>query len=193
MKIGIDIDYTLTNIDEMTIVYGQIFAREFLEKDNLIDPIGYNIYEKFDWNDEQYRLFWKKYGEKMVNVPPRPFSAEIIKKLKKEGHTIYILTSRNSIDFKDPYDFSKKWLDKYNILYDDLIVGLENKDEICEKLGIDIFVDDSIKYCSSVSNLGIKTYLFYNIYNRNMKNDKIEMVYSWIELYDKIQEYLKSN
>ena len=128
----------------------------------------------------------------MVNVPPRPFAVETINKLKNEGHTIYILTARNSIDFKDPYNFSKDWLDKYNIPYDELIVGLENKEKICKDLGVDIFIDDSIEYCSSVSQIGIKTYLFYNIYNKDMKNDKITMVYSWIELYDKIQEYIKN-
>ena len=73
---------------------------------------------------------------------PREDVVDVIKKLRKDGHKIYIITARDSEFHNDPYELSKTWLDKNNIEYDKLIVNARDKVKICKEQNVNIFIDD---------------------------------------------------
>ena len=135
MNIGIDIDDTLTNAHELRLTYGQKFDYENFGGEKLKNPNGRDTMDIFSWDFEtDMKLWWESLGIAEQNNNARPFASEITKRLRQEGHKIYIITARTEDYFKSPYEDSKKWLNNNNIEFDDIIIGCKNKGIACEKL-----------------------------------------------------------
>ena len=196
MNIGIDIDDTISDTFESAIVYAKEYIKNELNKEPIIDMTKvrdhYYIRDMFNLSHEEAEEFWVKYYTRIVeNVKPKKFSVEMINKLKSEGNNIIIITARWDGENIDAFEISKKWLEKYNLNFDKMYVGIENKAEIAIKENIDLFIDDSIRNCEEVSAVGIKSYLFNSETNKHINEDKhIDRVYSWEEIYSKSKELL---
>ena len=164
MRIGIDIDDTLTDVKEELIEAGEKYARS-LGKDIKVDKNfedknnnGNKWQEMFQFNYEELKYFLKDIQESITNkAKPRENVVEIINKLKNDGNEIIIITARDSEFHDDPYKYSKDWLDKNNIYYDKLVVNARNKEDACIEEKIDLFIDDSKSNCLNVKKAGIKT------------------------------------
>ena len=94
MRIGIDIDGVLNSQYNFCIEYGTKFCNELgmynLKNINSIDTEG-----MFLWGEDTAHKFWNKYRKDLViTLPAKIYSSEVIKKLKEEGHSIYIITAK---------------------------------------------------------------------------------------------------
>ena len=159
MKIGIDIDGVLTDIEKWQLDYGSKFYYENYHK-GIINNKGYETDEIFDSSRECDNLFWDKYfKDYSVNVEVRKFAAEIISNLKNEGYEIYIITARGSflshsssvMSKKENEQIIKKWLNKNNIYYDQIIFSPEDKLDICINNKIDIMIEDKVDNINKIS------------------------------------------
>ena len=187
MRIGIDIDDTITNIkDKLTnaaIEYAKNLNKEVKNTDyNIVDIYNNgNIYQKlFNFNYEELKYFLGTIQEEITNnAIPRENCVEVINKLHNDGNEIYIVTARDKEFHKDPYLQSKKWLEKHQIYYDKLIVNARDKGKACIENNIDLLIDDSISNCLKVNNLGIASITI------GSKNDKeIKSFDNWQEIYE---------
>ena len=126
MRIGIDIDGVLTDIEQFVIDYISKYCVENKIKYNIGD-YDYNYSKTFNITDEQEENFWNEYLEYYaVNEKARPFAAEVINKLREDGHEIYIITARWLTNRDDDIgnrmkEIVKNWLHENKILYDKLI------------------------------------------------------------------------
>lgn len=193
MIIGVDIDDTLTDIrdqlKEAALNYAKSLGKEINNDDTYIeDRNNGNTYKvKYNFNDEELVRFFKEVQEEIVkNVKPRKGVEEAIKKLREEGHTIIIITARDSKLHDDPYELSKTWLDKNGIEYDKIIVNAQEKDIICQNEKVDLFIDDQLANCTKVSKTGIQVIRItnYEEVHGNIINKK-----NWMEIYDYIKEF----
>lgn len=184
MRIGIDLDGTITDFYSYLVTFGREFGKENFNNDKIKNYYGFEIEEIFDWNEEEIIKF-KEYVRTTLRmeVKPRIFAKECLYRLHKLGHIIYIITSRKEEDQYDTLNNTKKWLKDNNIYYDYLLLGNSNKLEECLNNKIDIFVDDKIKHCSKTQSANIRTYLFDNPYNRNSSLNRVNNFY---ELYKNI-------
>ncbi len=186
MKIGVDIDNVLSNFNE-------ILLEEFLNHDKKLRNTGiinndvYITRGMFDWSEEELDEFYYNNIEriaKSLNVLEN--APEYIRKLKEEGNEIYIISGRDNGEYSDPYKMTFDWLNKYNIVYDKVILtnaynSLE-KAKICLENDIDIMIDDSIRILIEVDNSGITALLMDTPYNRQ-END-LKRVHNWKEIYE---------
>lgn len=198
MRIGIDIDGVLTNIEQFII--------DYLTRYCVLHHIEYSIgeanYEEdiaFGISKEIKDHFWEDYLEYYaIHEPARAFSSEVIQKLHEEGNEIYIITarslsSRNDSIGKHMRNLVKEWLKRNNIFYDQLIFSKasdENKlDEILE-YKIDIMIEDNP---SNIENLSkyIPIICYDADYNRHCNGLNIIRSYSWYDIYKKIHEMVK--
>lgn len=188
MKIGIDIDGVLTNDDEFVLDY----ATKFCYENNLEfykDPYLWET-RKFNWDEDILQQYRDKYfWEYVNNEPPRKFASEIIKKLKEDGHKIYIITSRylttsDTIDGEKMRNCIYKWLKKYDIEYDNIYFS-NNKLEEIKNLKLDIMIEDSPK---TIPNYSKEVHVFcYDCrYNRHLECDNMTRVFSWYDIYTKV-------
>lgn len=192
MRIGIDIDDTITNIkDKLTnaaLEYAKSLNKNVQNIDyNIVDIYNNgNIYQKlFNFNYEELKYFLGTIQEEITdNAIPRENCVKVINKLHNDGNEIYIITARDKEFHEDPYLQSKEFLDKNSIYYDKLIVNSRNKAMACIENNIDLLIDDSISNCLNSDNFGIDTITIGNKNNRGIKN-----VDNWEEIYD----YIKNN
>ena len=155
MKIGIDIDDTLSciknKVNKELYNYCIKIGKNVKLYKGQINSYDYLYKEVYKLNDREKHFFCSTILENiMSNIEPRRHVVKVLKRLKKENYEIYIITSRSTKYHKDPYILSKKWLDKYEILYDKLIVNVNDKLEICKSYKIDIFIDDQICNCEKI-------------------------------------------
>lgn len=190
MKIGIDIDGVLTDIEKWQLDYGSKFYYENYHK-GIINNKGYETDEIFDSSHECDNLFWDKYfKDYSVNVEVRKFAAEIISNLKNEGYEIYIITARGNflshsasvMSKKENEQIVKKWLNKNNIYYDQIIFSPEDKLDICINNKIDIMIEDKVDNINKISTK-IPVICYNAGYNEVCKGKNIYRVYSWYDIY----------
>lgn len=196
MNIGIDIDNVIASFDNALL-------KECLNHDKQIRNTGI-INEKasyirrgmFDWSNEEEEKFYKENIERIaINLKPIHRASETIKKLKKDGNKIYIITGRENGEYTNAKEMTRNWLEKYNIEYDKLIFtdayDSHAKTVECIKNNIDIMVEDSTRICKDLNENGIKVLQMETRFNEKVKG--IERVNSWSGIYSKISQLYINN
>lgn len=199
MRIGIDIDGVLNSQYNFCIEYGTKFCNELgmynLKNINSIDTEG-----MFLWGEDTAHKFWNKYRKDLViTLPAKIYSSEVIKKLKEEGHSIYIITARKNNDDwfpetlkKDVEKITKEWLNNNNIYYDEIAFDVKNKGTYCKEKNIDIMIEDDPKNLRNlIGNTNI--IIFDYPYNRNKEFNNLTRGYSWYDIYYKIKSEVKND
>lgn len=189
MRIGVDIDGVLNNYEQFQLDYGCKYCLE-INKYKIKNPCGYNAIDVFDWDQETEKQFWWKYLDLLIDdEEPRLFAKDIIKKLKQEGHEIYIITARNQKFLKSGQmeDKTINWLLKNGIHYDNITFDCQDKLNYCVNNNIDIMIEDSKEHILNISTK-IPVLCFNAKYNLDINNKNIIRVYSWYDIYQKINE-----
>ena len=189
MRIGIDIDGVLTDIEQWQLDCGGKFFSKFNK--SVINKDGYEITEIFNVNDELYSQFWNEYlYEYVTKEPSRKYASEVIKKLKDSGNEIYIitaryLTDRNTEDGQKMRKIVIDWLKQENIVYDKIVFAPEDKLQICLENNIDVMIEDKVANIEKISTR-LPVICFHAGYNKHCKNDNIYRVYTWYDIYNLI-------
>ena len=196
MNIGIDIDNTITEVqnklNKAAYDYAIKLGKNIENADNPLEDIKNNkdtYKKKFQFSYDELKYFLKNIQEEITNkATPRENAVEVINRLKKEGHKIYIITARDSEFHDNPYLLSKNWLYKNNIEYDQIIVNAREKGIVCKNENIDLFIDDQLNNCLDALKEGIKV---IRISNEICNNKDIVDLNSWTQIYKYIGELNK--
>lgn len=193
MRIGIDIDGVLTDIEQWQIDYGSKFFYEKY-KIGIKNYKGYETYDIFDVDVKLDDEFWNEYfKDYSLNVEARKFAGEVINKLKEDGHEIYIITARGSflshsanvMSIDENKSIVLNWLKSNGINYDKIIFSPEDKLEICEENSVDIMIEDKPRNINIISTK-IPVICFHANYNEECNGENIYRCYSWYDIYAKI-------
>lgn len=185
-------DIAIIDIDGCLVDYPNVFLSwvsecegvSFSSLQDLKDSMSRNKYEDLK---HSYRISGIK-----RRLPLLPNAKETLSVIKNRGMTVWIVTTRP--EWEPVASDTKYWLDKNNILYDDIFF-VTNKQSFLKTVkddGIQIIIDDEYAVVNFVSK-NIDAYAFY--LNRDEKseniitNKKIIAVNSWSE----IREYLKED
>lgn len=189
MRIGIDIDGVLTDIEQWQLDVGGKFFSKFNK--SVLNKDGYEITEIFNVSDELDSQFWNEYlYEYVTKEPSRKYASEVIKKLKDDGNEIYIvtaryLTDRNNEDGEKMRKIVVNWLAEQKIDYDEIIFSPEDKKGNCKKYNIDIMIEDKVDNINKISSI-IPVICFHAGYNNECKGKNIYRVYNWYDIYNLI-------
>ncbi len=198
MRIGIDIDGVITNIEQFVINY----MSKYCVENNIeykIDTTHYDYCKTFNISKEIELDFWKSYLEKYaIYEKARPFAAEMIEKLKKDGNEIYIITARWYTDRNDDIgnkmrETVKNWLYENKISYDKLIFSKghnERKMQEIEENKIDLMIEDNPNNINEIAN-NIPVICYDAGYNKDCNGNQIIRCYSWYDIYSKINNLKK--
>lgn len=185
MKIGVDIDDTIADTNELLLVYADKYDKLYKEGHGIIDKDCYKFNGMYDWTEEDRNHFLETYMvEVFENVVVKKDVREVISKLRKDGHSIIFITTRDGNFIEDSYTLTKNWLDKNEIEYDLIIAGDKRKSDYVELVGLELFIDDSIKNCVKVSEKGCEVLIFDTIYNRECNDFK--RFDNWLDIYSYI-------
>ena len=185
MKIGIDIDDTITNTCEFMTEYVSSYfgvTKEYLTQNNIY---YFNLPLEFKDKEKDFYLFI--FESKLLNIPVKENAKEVINKLKEEGNEIIIITARENDVYNNPFISTKEQLEYYGINYDKLICTKEKR-KACVEENIDVFIDDSMRNVNSVKDVVKNVYLFTSPYNKKFYVS-FKRIDNWIQFY----ELLKRN
>lgn len=183
MRIGIDIDDTIVNTSEMCINYVKKLDKKYGE--NIKDIITDNI------KNPVVTLFYDNYlYDVIAHAKLKEDAVKVINELYRDNE-IYFITARSERFIKDVDNMTKNLLDSYNIKYNKIITGAGKKAELCVENNIDLLIDDSIKHCTNLSNIGIDTLLFNSINNKDIETN-LKRVYNWNEVYNYVNLHKSS-
>ena len=187
MKIGIDIDNVLSNFNE-------VLLNDYLEHDKTLNNSGIihkdeYIRKMFDWDASYEQDYYKNNIERIASLfTPIKDSSKYVNKLKEEGNEIYIISGRDNGEYSDPYNMTINWLKEYDIPYDKLILTdaykHQEKAGLCNEIGIDVMIDDSINVCTKCSENDIECILFETPFNKN--ENRFNKLKNWEEVYNYI-------
>ena len=192
MRIGIDIDGVLTDIEKWQLDVGSKYFYEKYGK-ALINPDSYDTKEMFGIEENLDNGFWEKHlFEYATKEPARKFAGEVISKLKQDGNEIYIITARFLANIDNDLgekmrNIVKKWLEQYKIYYDKIIFSPDDKVEVCKENKIDIMIEDSPKNIMQISS-HIPVICYNARYNQKCAGENIIRCHSWYDIYEKISE-----
>lgn len=189
MRIGIDVDNTITDTLVIMKQYCKKYNDEVVKRNLPMNEKGFAAGNLYDWTDEEMQDFFDNIlPEVFLKVEPKKNAQEIIQKLKQENNEIYIITARRKA--KNSYELTLKTLQKYNIPYDELIVGNVDKKQVCIDNNIDILLDDEPQNINSVSEI-IPVIVFEATHNEECNGNNIIKVKTWDEAYEVIKEIEK--
>lgn len=183
MNIGIDIDDTITCTYEtllpmIALRYGM--NMEHLWKQRPSYQMLASILPNYS------NFVTENFSTMAKMVPVRNGVVDVLTRLKKEGHKIIFISSRNTLEYNDPYQLSYNYLKMNQIPFDKLIVNSSDKAKECILQEIDLFIDDNTKHCKAVQKKGIPTLQFGTSFTPKTK--VLDRVNSWEEVYQKVQE-----
>lgn len=184
--IGLDLDDTITYLKDEMEKEASIFDKS-INGNGIIDDSKYLVGEKYGWEKSDLDKFFRLHRIKVINnATIRDDVIIYLNKLMELGYEIIIITARNSNYYKNPYEYTKNWLDKNNIPYTKLIVNAKSKKEICERENVSIFVDDMPSNCLEVNGLSnIKVFIMDNKDNY-LDDNSIIRINNFKDLYENI-------
>lgn len=185
MRIGIDIDDVITDTSSS--------IRKYIDKSEHKNNIYKNIEAvmRGDMPTQEIKNFYK---DNSINIfrdaKVKENASDVIKSLIDAGNEVFIITSRGEIKFSGSEELTLEYLKNHNINYTKIIFNCFEKADICMKNGIDLMVDDSVKYCLDIANNHMKSILFTSVVNKDEKVT-VPRVNSWLELQKEIENNIK--
>lgn len=172
MRIGIDIDDTITNSHDYVIYLKKKYLPQYDPYQMLPNDVFDEFIHKYDSEIHQ-------------NAPLKEGVVEAITYLKKQGHTIYIMSARGNYS-DSSYADSYEYLKKNNIPFDKLICNIGTKVEAVKREKIDLFIDDNINICNELRNNGINVI-------KMRRHDDIENDHLTCDNWEEIIKCIKEN
>lgn len=189
MKIGIDIDDTLTSSTEKVREVIEEYKNEYSLEEQEILVNGVDEIIRGIFHEKLIEDFFKKHASQIGREADiKEDASEIIKKLRKEGHKIYFITARSDDYFGGTRKIIEDYFDKYDIEYDKLITAKTYKSGICKEEGIDIMFDDAVDTCESMKSVNIKGVVYTSELNKNRLTN-CDRVSTWKELYNYVNNF----
>ena len=181
-KIAIDIDNTICNTSEF---FGELaikFDREVLHKNNIIN-FDKVVPRSDDWSKEELSYFVENlFNKESINIPIKEDASKYINKLKDMGFYILFITNRGIKDDDNTDLIVSEYLDKNNIMYDEIITKSNDKYKYLDD--VDYFVDDAIFNCEEALNKSnSKVIMMLTNKTKDYENDNIYKVNNWEEIF----------
>lgn len=186
MNIGIDVDNTITDTLPVLKKYCKEYNDKVIKRNLSMNEEGFAVANLYEWTEEEKKEFLVKYiDEVREQAKIKQNAQKIIRKLKQEGNTIYIITARKQIKDRNPYEITQNFLQKNNIQYDKLVIQKDKK-QFCIDNNIEILIDDEPQNINSVSEV-IPVIVFEAIHNKKCSGSNIVKVNTWDEVYNVIK------
>lgn len=141
MRIGIDIDGTLTTMDIIVNIFNRETGKELTTEDLTV----YNVGKCYGLNSDAAKNIWKNHSEEIFNRHLCIWDVEDFleywekyKTSKKEKNDIYIVTARDE-KFRG---VTENWLKRNGIKYTELLMGYDPKINAVRENFLDVMVDD---------------------------------------------------
>ena len=189
MKIGIDLDGVIFDSEKNFRVYSELYDIQVLKRNSIVNNKELQFQERYNWTEEEQEGFLNKYHDKIIRKSNfMPGAKEVLRLLKQEGHTLFIISARGGWN-KKMIDVTKQVLEENEMdIFEKYYFAIRNKQEVCKNENIDIMIDDSYQNCKNISECKIKTIYLKDAPSYDFENEYTKVLYNWGEIYRYIKE-----
>ncbi|MEQ8173844.1 MAG: hypothetical protein ABRQ26_02145 [Syntrophomonadaceae bacterium] len=185
MRIGIDIDNTITSTSEVILKYAQCFGRE--NHLNIIpNQQAYLLEDVLGWpRPVVERFFASSLLDIYTHVKPRPMAVEIMREWSSR-HDLVIITSRQKYS-PGIEQATREWLGRHRVVYHKLIMNTtsdfhySSKVDACLDNGVEIMLEDHHDQALELSRW-LPVLLFTYPYNEHIQAKNVRRVKDWLEV-----------
>jgi uncharacterized HAD superfamily protein len=191
MKIGVDLDDVLADLlNKLVKFHNEKFGTSLTRK----DFNNYNLWKVWGGTKEEtvqklYDFYNSDYSKKVGVIDG---AKESVNSLKK-NHKLVVITSRQN----DFIEQTERWVNEnfpgvfsgiYFTNYQSRSGKIRTKSEICDKLGIDILIEDSLKFAKDCARPDRKVFLLDRPWNQSSDlPENLTRVFSWKEILNQIK------
>ena len=187
MNIGIDVDGTLIDIGKYMLEKGEKYFHRAAS-----EPAAFDIEEMFACTHKERNRFWARYLlPYCIKSPMIDGAGKTIRQLRADGHKIFMVTSRVYTTRTDLFGalfrtILVRWLKKRGVIYDGIVFcedSGEAKSEQCQKLEIDIMIDDKPDNLMAISR-HCSVIACPAPWNKGIADKGVVRAENWADIYD---------
>lgn len=186
LKIGIDIDGTITKASIVSDVIKHSYREDFKYE----DIVEYDLRKVLGISQEDVEEIFNLHEKDLITEPILNDNAlEVIKGWSAKGYEIIIVTARKKIQESK----TKVWLEGIGLPYNKLyVLGGYDKTGVVESEGLDIFIEDRRETILSVEDKVPETInvLIDTPYNQGAIGKQSKRLFNWYEIEDYVSEVL---
>ena len=191
MIIGVDVDGVILDYMNIVRAYAELYDFEILHKNGVVNKKGIKVKERYDWSDEEAKVFADQYFDHLTTITNfNPLAIDIINRLHDEGNKIYIISNRGLLSEK-AMSLCEELFAKNNLKIDKYFWKIKDKLKVIKEHNVDIMIDDSFSVCKQTSDNNIPTLYFREKDSEEINSKYIYDVDNWGQIYRVIQN-LKS-
>lgn len=187
MKIGVDLDGVVYDTERAFRYYADFYSCFELNKERKY-PYFTSQEKAFDWTQEETHVFFDKYWDEILQSSEMLGAREILQLLKKEGHKLYIITSRGINDNQSEIDVTIPKLKEMGVGFEGMFFSEKNKFERCQELGIDVMIDDRYENVLPFAESEMIALHFREPKGLRCASKNIIEVDSWMNIYREIKK-----
>ncbi len=191
LKIGIDLDGTLAAYQEELVRfnnknYNTSYKLSDMKRDDCYNMLGSSILTRV----LKLKRFYKQTNS-LKSIKPIKGAVRAVRKLKRQGHKLFIVTSR----FRAFSKSTKEWINKTfgedtfsGISYSNILSSYATRLKTGKYLKNkpDFVIEDSPHAAINCANKGVPVLMLDYAWNRNIKSDKITRTKNWNEIIREI-------
>lgn len=178
MRIGIDVDDTIVKTTE------SMFS--VMKKYNINEEVYYK-----EFNHPVKLDFLHKYHDEIILYAElKDGVVDVLKELNLMGHTLVIITARNSMFGKYAVSNVYDIIEKYNLPIEKVYYNEQEKYDVCLSKKIDLMIDDNSTVCSSLYKNNIDYLMMDSLFNKDID---LKRVYDWNEILDYVKKKERYN
>lgn len=187
MKIGVDLDGVVYDTERAFRYYADFYSCFELKKERKY-PHFSSQEKAFEWTQEETAKFFEKYWDVVLQSPEMIGAREILQQLQKEGHELFVVTSRGINDNQKEIDDTLPKLKELGVNFSGLFFAQTKKFEKCQELGLDVMIDDRYENVAPFEGSEIFALHFREAKGMRCAAKNIIEVDSWMNIYREIRK-----
>lgn len=176
MRIGIDFDGVIFDTESWFHAYAAKFAHDILKRP-IVDKKTIYAQTRYAMTEEESLKCQEAWGELTMKASPMAYVKEVLALLKKDGHELFIVSSRMVGVYKSDYlSSAKKQLKKLGFEFAWIggeapsthgrEIAVMDKAAVCIEHKIDILIEDNPEVVQKCVEAGIKCLQFCHLFAR---------------------------
>lgn len=180
MRIGIDIDDTITATSVVLEDYARRYGDGFGEKGAVLQNVHKIARGYFDVPGT--KEFFDTYaGVAWREIKAKPDAASVINDLRQRGDVVVLITTRGDKVFEGAERMTREFLDENGIGYDEIVFGVREKMQTCVEQRLDVMIDDSESLCEKLLQTEVRPILFSSMNNVHV-DAGVPRADNWLDL-----------
>lgn len=173
---GLDIDGVLNEYPKCWVDFVNLMTgSQFVNLNEMKNTLTYTQYKNL-------KHLYRSSGYK-EDLPVRFGAINLTRTLKRAGFGNILVTSRPFDKYPDLRMQTKRWLEKGQLVYDDLLYsGKKHLEIITQYPDIKFMVEDNRAFANDIARCGYRVYLLSNEYNRGDVHENIVRINSLEEI-----------